>query len=164
MFAPLSVGGRRVPAGLVGALADGTADLADPARLRRRLAEDGYLYLPGLLDAAAVAAARREVFARLHAVGEVRAPPEDGIATGVSRRAGEHDQPVLKPQDVEEVDYAPLVGRKRGDGAFPHLEVVQLIGREAVEQIEAVGACDFQPAQVGPIDQPGRFGGRQVLL
>jgi hypothetical protein len=73
----------------VGALADGNADLADPARLRRRLAEDGYLYLPGLLDAAAVAAARRAVFARLHAVGEVRAPPEHGIATGESRRAEE---------------------------------------------------------------------------
>ena len=79
-------------------------------------------------------------------------------------RAGEHQQPVLEPQNVEEVDYTPLVGRKRGDGAFPDLELVQLIGGEAVEQIEAVGACYFQPAQVGPIDQPCRLGGRQVLL
>jgi hypothetical protein len=77
----------------VGPLADGTGDLAAPSQLRRRLSEDGYLYLPGLLDARAVAAARREIFTRLHDVGEVKAPPEDGIATGQSRRSEQVDDP-----------------------------------------------------------------------
>lgn len=86
---PLSVNGRRVPDGMVGALAETAVDPADPAALRRRLAQDGYLYLPGLLGAESVAQARQEVFARLHAVDEVRAPPEEGIATGRSRRAEE---------------------------------------------------------------------------
>ena len=80
------VAGQPVPDPLIGPLrASISAD--DPAVLRRRLARDGYLYLRGALDGTAVLAARREVFGRLAAVGEIRAPAEDGIATGTSRRA-----------------------------------------------------------------------------
>jgi len=80
------VKGRAVPPALLGELADSAALLADPPSLRRRFAEDGYLYLKGVLERDAVRAARREVFDRLAAVGEIREPAEDGIFTGDSRR------------------------------------------------------------------------------
>ena len=45
-----------------------SADIAhDDLQLRARMAEDGYLYLPGLLDVEEVLAARREITDRLAA-------------------------------------------------------------------------------------------------
>ncbi len=86
-------GGRRVPDHLLGALRRTVAAHADPPLLRRRLEEDGYLYLPAVLDGKRVLAARREVFGRLAEVGEIRRPAADGIATGTSRRAELIDDP-----------------------------------------------------------------------
>ena len=43
----------------------------DATQLRARMAEDGYLYLPGLLDAEEVLAARREITDRLAAGGAI---------------------------------------------------------------------------------------------
>lgn len=64
-----------------------SSDLLDrPAELRRRLKDEGYLFLRDVLDKGDVAAARREVFGRLAEVGEIREPVMDGIATGESRR------------------------------------------------------------------------------
>jgi len=84
------VQGRDVPEDLIGELQDSADLLADPTALRRRLAEDGYLFLRGVLDAGAVAAARAEVLARLSAVGEIL--PGADIFTGRSdRRAMEPD-------------------------------------------------------------------------
>jgi ectoine hydroxylase-related dioxygenase (phytanoyl-CoA dioxygenase family) len=80
------VKGRPVPRTLLGELVDSTALMADPPALRARMAEDGYLYLKGVLDRDAVLAARREVFARLAAVGEVRVSGDDAVFTGASRR------------------------------------------------------------------------------
>jgi len=80
------VAGRPVPDRLIGPLNANAAD-GDAAILRRRLAEDGYLFLPGALDPEAVLAARREVFDRLAEVGEIRHPAEAGIASGISWRA-----------------------------------------------------------------------------
>jgi len=80
------VAGRPVPDRLIGPLNANAAD-GDAATLRRRLAEDGYLFLPGALDPEAVLAARREVFDRLAEVGEIRHPAEAGIASGISWRA-----------------------------------------------------------------------------
>jgi hypothetical protein len=56
--------------------------LGDVAALRERLAEDGYLFLPGLLDRGEVLAARRSVMAMLAEEGvlEPGTPPEAGIA------------------------------------------------------------------------------------
>ena len=79
------IAGNPVPAPLIGPLRRSPAD-GDPAELNRRLDEDGYLFLPGALDPDLVLAARREVFGRLAAVGEIREPAADGIATGTSRR------------------------------------------------------------------------------
>jgi ectoine hydroxylase-related dioxygenase (phytanoyl-CoA dioxygenase family) len=81
------VKGHAVPAALLGGLVDSAPLLADPPALRARFAEHGHLFLRGVLDREAVGAARREVFERLHAVGEVASPPEAGIFTGTSRRA-----------------------------------------------------------------------------
>jgi ectoine hydroxylase-related dioxygenase (phytanoyl-CoA dioxygenase family) len=78
--------GRTVPPALLGELTDSAGLLGDPAALRKRLEDDGYLFLGRVLPDAAVAAARREVFDRLMQVGEIAPPAEAGIATGGSRR------------------------------------------------------------------------------
>jgi hypothetical protein len=84
------VQGREVPEDLVGELADSARLLDDPAALRRRLAEDGYLFLRGVLDRDAVMDARREVLARLAAVDEI--VPGGDVFTGCSaRKAREPD-------------------------------------------------------------------------
>ncbi|WP_020580427.1 phytanoyl-CoA dioxygenase family protein [Actinopolymorpha alba] len=54
----------------------------DPVELRQRVTEDGYLYLPGMLDRSAVLAARQDVLCRLAAVDGALAAdtdPEAGI-------------------------------------------------------------------------------------
>jgi len=78
-----------VPDGLLGELRNSAGLLDDPKGFRGRLAEDGYLYLRGVLDQAAVLAARREVLRRLEAVAEI-APEGEGVFTGRSRRAELH--------------------------------------------------------------------------
>jgi ectoine hydroxylase-related dioxygenase (phytanoyl-CoA dioxygenase family) len=78
--------GRTVPSALIAELTDSTALMNDPAALRGRFEEDGYLFLKGVLPRAAALAARREVFERLVQVGEIAHPAEAGIATGESRR------------------------------------------------------------------------------
>ncbi len=81
------VKGRQVPPALVGEMTDSAALMSDPAALRARLENDGYLFVKAVLPPAAVFAARREVFERLVQVGEIAEPAEAGIATGRSRRA-----------------------------------------------------------------------------
>ncbi len=76
--------GRSVPARLLAPLQ------ASPAPSQAALARDGYLFLPGLLPAAAVLEARRAILGRLPAVDEVADPVEDAIATGRSRRRALH--------------------------------------------------------------------------
>ena len=65
------VGGREVPQELIGELRDSASLLEQPVSLRARLAEDGYLFLRGVLDRDAVMAARQEVLARLAAVDDL---------------------------------------------------------------------------------------------
>jgi hypothetical protein len=55
----------------------------DPAALRARLAEDGYLYVPGLLDREAVRAARRELLEVVQAHGGL--DPEYDLDAGIVR-------------------------------------------------------------------------------
>lgn len=56
--------------------------LDDPAALRDRFAQDGYLYLTDALDPAAVAAARLRLLEQLHELGllDPDAPIDDGVA------------------------------------------------------------------------------------
>ena len=62
--------------------------LADTAELRRRMEEDGYLYLPGLLDGDVVLNARRELLEKLRDVGEIdpQQPLMEAIHSGASNR------------------------------------------------------------------------------
>jgi len=79
------VKGADVPPELIAPLSDSSSRLGDAAELRRRLAQDGYLFVRGALDAEAVRAARAEVLTRLEAVDEIE-PGSDGCFTGRSRR------------------------------------------------------------------------------
>jgi hypothetical protein len=53
----------------------------DPEALRARLEQDGYLFVPGLLDREAVGAGRLELLARVQAAGalDTAYPMEDGV-------------------------------------------------------------------------------------
>lgn len=71
-----------------GTLRDSTDVLGDADGLRERMAEDGYLYLPGYLDRGLVSEARRSVTDRLagegltdpdHPPGEAVARPDSGL-------------------------------------------------------------------------------------
>lgn len=75
-----------VPPELLGSLEEYQGESLDQQAFRQAIEQDGYLLLRGLLDRTAVLAAREEVMTRLHEVGEVKAPPIDGIATGTSQR------------------------------------------------------------------------------
>jgi len=77
--------GQPVPADILGMLTDSSGLMDDPAGLRRRLADDGYLFLRGVVDPATIAAARSEILARLQAVGEIE-PGGEGVFTGRSDR------------------------------------------------------------------------------
>ncbi len=79
------VKGMPVPEALLGDLTDSAALLSNPPALRARLAEDGYLFLRGVINQAAIHTARAEILARLEAVGEI-VPGTDGTFTGTSRR------------------------------------------------------------------------------
>ena len=65
----------------------------DGPALRERMAEDGYLYLPGLLDTDKVLAARREVMERLSTRGALdeRFPLMDGVYKPGSKTGGMND-------------------------------------------------------------------------
>ncbi len=78
-------GGQVVPDALLAPFGDAAPLLDDPAALRARFAEHGHVFLRGVLDPAAILAARRAILARLEAVGEV-VSGSDGRATGTSRR------------------------------------------------------------------------------
>ena len=75
-----------IPPDLLGPLVEYHGDLDDHQTLEQTISEQGYVVLRGALDRAAVLAAREEVMTRLQEVGEVEAPPIDGIATGSSQR------------------------------------------------------------------------------
>ncbi len=84
------IAGKPVPPSLLGRLHEIADWRAAKSELPARLARDGYVLLRGALDRTRVLAARRDVLARLAAVGEIAEPSEAGIATGTSRRAALH--------------------------------------------------------------------------
>jgi hypothetical protein len=110
------VKGQDVPDELLAPLRDSAALLEMPDGLRTRLAEDGYLYLRGALDAGAVRAARNEVLARLRAVDEIGMEPE-GRFTGRSCRAAKEPnlgtfwRSVSEGPDVRAVTHGVPLGR-----------------------------------------------------
>lgn len=86
-----SVDGRRLSANghpvdtapqCFGTLRDSTELLDEPDAMRSRFDEDGYLFLPGFLDAELVLDARREILTKYAIVGEIddRRPLDDAVA------------------------------------------------------------------------------------
>jgi hypothetical protein len=73
--------GRQLRPQYIGELLDATPIRHDAAALRRHMVEDGYLYLPGLLEADDVRAARRSVLERLWEQGQL--DPDYPLMEGV---------------------------------------------------------------------------------
>jgi len=84
--ADCAIQGRLIPAERLGPLRETSFPDTDCDGLHTRLRDDGYLFLRGVLNVDDVLAARRTVFERLAAVGEICEPAIDGIFTGTSRR------------------------------------------------------------------------------
>ena len=80
----LTIQDRPVPANLLGRLRE--TSFSNAREHGSVLEREGYLFFRGVLDQSDIATARAEVFERLAAVGEIRPPAQDGIATGESRR------------------------------------------------------------------------------
>ncbi|MDA0835448.1 MAG: phytanoyl-CoA dioxygenase family protein [Planctomycetota bacterium] len=78
--------GIAVPPEMVVEFHDSSPDLQKGSLLQQRMHDDGYLFFRGILNREQVLEARQEVFGRLAAVGEIREPAIDGIATGTSHR------------------------------------------------------------------------------
>lgn len=111
-----------------GELEPANASLGDPAALRERMAEQGYLFFRGLLDPSIVLDARREILLKYAIIGEIddRHPLDDAVAgagTGVptanlrafseSVRSGAHYRRVTDGPEVLGVHEALLDGPAR---------------------------------------------------
>jgi ectoine hydroxylase-related dioxygenase (phytanoyl-CoA dioxygenase family) len=93
---------RAIPSARFGPLVEFTGDHGDEAAVQRQLAEHGYCLLRNAIARDAVLDARREVFARLESVGEIRPPAEQAIATGDSLRRDHHPDANAFWQSVSE--------------------------------------------------------------
>jgi hypothetical protein len=148
----------------------------DPTALRARLDEDGYLFLPGLLDREEVRAGRMELLGHVEAAGalEADAPLEDGVLRPDADELGlEQDYPassevltsVLQGEtmmtffadllggEARSYDFIWLRGQGRWDGVEPHCDIV-FMGR---------GTPDVLTAWVPFGDIPLGGGGLMVL-
>lgn len=118
--------GRPVPGTRFGLLRESSVEAPD-AELCARLAEDGYIFLRGLLPAAAVETARGAILQRLLEVDEVALPADRAIATGRSRRRelnpdlGRFWQSVSEEAALRRLTHGPelagLAGRLFGEPA-----------------------------------------------
>lgn len=122
--------------------------LDDPAELNRRLAEDGYLYVPGFFDRKLIDTARAEVCSRLKAAGllDPAHPTIAGIArSGItSNYKGElaRDNAAIQRvvygpellgfytrlfgEPVRHFDYTWFRALSRGQGSAPHCDLVYM--------------------------------------
>lgn len=78
--------GENIPSDLIAPLRDSSGVKDDGAEIRKRMAQDGYIYLPHFFVHDEVMAARRDVFTQLATVGEINEPVLDGIYSGTSQR------------------------------------------------------------------------------
>ena len=109
---------------------DSTDAIDDGSELRRRIEEDGYIFVRGVIPEDSIQAAREEVFGRLAEVGEIAAPPADGIFTGTSKREelqpdkGAFWQSVSEGRAIRRVTHAreaeTLISTLQGEPAFGH--------------------------------------------
>nr|WP_238345480.1 phytanoyl-CoA dioxygenase family protein [Actinopolymorpha cephalotaxi] len=152
----------------LGQLRDSTDVLGDPVALRERMIEDGYLFLPGFFDPAAVAGARRSVTDRLHEEGftdpafpaDLAVAPADSNLTFKPDLA--HDNPALHQLlygqqllgfyesllggPVRHYDFTWMRAVAPGRGTAPHGDVV-FMGRGTHDVCTAwvpLGDADFE--------------------
>ena len=122
--------------------------LGSPAELRRRLEEDGYLYVPGFLDRDLIHAARASVCERLAAEGALDPayPVIEGMShpdkvtnfnAALARRNAEVSRVVYGPEilgfyetlfgePVRHFDYTWFRALSRGQGSPPHCDLVYM--------------------------------------
>jgi Phytanoyl-CoA dioxygenase (PhyH) len=148
----------------------------DPEALRARLAHDGYLYLPGLLDRDAVRAARMELLevVQRHGTLDPDHPLEDGILRPDARELGlRQEYPMssdalrgvlqgdrlmrffaaLLGGEVRSYDFIWLRSQGRSHGVEPHCDLV-FMGR---------GTRDLLTCWAPFGDIPLRAGGLMLL-
>ncbi|MET9019700.1 phytanoyl-CoA dioxygenase family protein [Actinopolymorpha sp. NPDC004070] len=152
----------------LGRLRESTDVRGDPAALRDRMSEDGYLFLPGFFDPAAVADARRSVTDRLHEEGltDPAFPADLAVAPADSSLAFKpdlaHDNPALHQLlygryllgfyesllggPVRHYDFTWMRAVAPGRGTAPHGDVV-FMGRGTHHVYTAwvpLGDADFE--------------------
>ena len=161
----------------LGALRDSNDVLQDDAALRARMAEDGYLFLPGFLDRRAVLEARREVTRRLFDLGVLHPEfdPMDAVPSPTpDANNAPHNEATRNNEPLRKLLYGPrmlgfyerlLGGAVRhydftwframhpGSGTKPHCDLVYM-GR---------GTSNLFTAWVPIGDLPREVGGLMVL-
>ncbi|MBW7895698.1 MAG: phytanoyl-CoA dioxygenase family protein [Opitutaceae bacterium] len=120
----------------------------DPAELNRRLAEDGYLYVPGFFDRDLIAAARAEVCDRLAAADlldpahpTIAGVARPGITSNYKGELAVHNAAIrrvvygpellgfytrLFGEPVRHFDYTWFRALSRGQGSTPHCDLVYM--------------------------------------
>jgi ectoine hydroxylase-related dioxygenase (phytanoyl-CoA dioxygenase family) len=146
--------------------------LEDQEELRARMSEDGYLYLPGLLERSEVLAARKEVLRRLDAAGRIdrSRPLSEGIPAadvtdGFVHSLADDNEPLEKvvfhgPMvafcerflggAIRHFDYIWLRAKKPGttDATAPHYDVV-FMGRGTKKLCTAWTPLEDVPVEKG---------------
>jgi hypothetical protein len=163
-------------------LSDSTALAADPAGLRARLADEGYVFVRGLLPADAVAAARRGVVARLARGGwtDGSAPPgrERGAVSVREALADPAFRAALVSPDLNRLPYLPpfrrIIRSLLGAEAFSYpVKVLRAVyperppaitlGRYVHQDYQNSGVQDMLTTWVPLMDIPADVGGLAVL-
>ena len=80
------IDGIKIPDNLIGELKKTKINNSNISDLSNLLVNDGYVYLPNIIDANKIKIARNEIFKKLNKIKEIKDPFEDGIYSGNSIR------------------------------------------------------------------------------
>jgi len=112
--------GVAIPDALIAPLRDSTDAIGRPGALARRVIEDGYVFLRGVIPARDIASGRTEVLARLAEMGEVAEPVAEARWSGTSLRGeragdlGRFWQSVCEGPALRRVTHGPALGAAAG--------------------------------------------------
>jgi Phytanoyl-CoA dioxygenase (PhyH) len=172
----------RVTVGAVRELADSIALQANPAALRRRLADDGYLFFRGLHRPADVEVARDSVCTELSLGGWTNGPSRPaGVQRAVTVRDALTDpsfRAALASRALNRLAYLPalrsLIRQILGAGAFSYpAKVLRVVypeppsgitrGRYIHQDFAVSGVQDMLTTWLPLMDIPAQLGGLAVL-
>lgn len=122
--------GERLSPEYLAPLRDSSVLGDDGNALRQRYHDDGYVYLRGFFDREDIMSARRDVFGRLAAVGEIADPAIEGVFTGRSNRRQQVDDLGAFWRSVSETWNL----RRLSHGARLHALMDQLLGDDSCVQ------------------------------